>query len=727
MGNYKNKWLSLLVGLSLLSGAAISSEVVLEPVKALPVDKELLTVTGDPVSVIETGIITDENGVAARGPHEISFTLDENAPYGVVVGGETVLPGETKVLVKNLTTSDHKLTLPVYPMVPGIEGVASYSIDIPQIKVEACPSGFTETPNDCYKVTYSTIEYECPNNSEYQEDTLDCRKTEESAVVEYCDAPFVKQNGKCVQEFTVAANQECPTDIGWSQDGDICRYLDVKPIESCPDGYYFTGGKCHLITDKSDACPANYALVDGICEKDDSVPASETCPDEFTMQEGNCVKITTEPVVQYCPPGYVDNGWDGCSKQTIISATETCELGKAGYGECRVYYSETTYHNGCSGFQFQPFNDGSDRGICYKHDVISTSIMSCPDDHVPLGVDQCVKKERLSYFTSCQAGYTLNDSNTLCVKNIIENAIYACPQELELTGVTCGDGVTKASLVCPSSYVESNGECVKTTTTLANFSCGDGYSPMGSQCVKRENVCASGSTYQPLSNNCLRINTFGPSHSTYCPTGWGGGSICTITTSENLINTCQNGSIDNTGICSTPSPTPPSYTCQNGWALSGSSCSFYETDSATYRCPSDAQQGASCNKISTKEPILACAGLRTELNQYQCYSNVPDTSKGNCAIDYSLNPTPFQCEEHRSQEVEWSCPEGPYSLNKPNCEYYEDAPVKATCTSDGALVDVDDYVCKELIIENTEFVCEPGFVPVPSEARCVKEETSPFI
>ncbi|MCI2285937.1 hypothetical protein L3081_24230 [Colwellia sp. MSW7] len=304
MGNYKNKWLSLLVGLSLLSGAAISSEVVLEPVKALPVDKELLTVTGDPVSVIETGIITDENGVAARGPHEISFTLDENAPYGVVVGGETVLPGETKVLVKNLTTSDHKLTLPVYPMVPGIEGVASYSIDIPQIKVEACPSGFTETPNDCYKVTYSTIEYECPSNSEYQEDTLDCRKTEESAVVEYCDAPFVKQNGKCVQEFTVAATQTCPSGAEWTKDGTTCRYLDSQGVENCPADYALQNGECRALTVKVQSCPAGY-VNDGVggCHKDETESATENCPSGYSVDGTECVSIDIE-AVESCPSGY---------------------------------------------------------------------------------------------------------------------------------------------------------------------------------------------------------------------------------------------------------------------------------------------------------------------------------------------------------------------------------------------------------------------------------------
>ena len=94
MRNYIKILLTLFIGLSLFSGSVVSKNVTLDAIKAFPVAKELKTITGDPVSVIDTGIITGERGIPARGPHEIIFSLDASAPYGVIVSGEKIKPGE---------------------------------------------------------------------------------------------------------------------------------------------------------------------------------------------------------------------------------------------------------------------------------------------------------------------------------------------------------------------------------------------------------------------------------------------------------------------------------------------------------------------------------------------------------------------------------------------------------------------------------------------------------
>jgi hypothetical protein len=570
MRTYKSTMLGLLAGISLLSGAAIGKEVVLEQVKAFPVAKELLTLTGEPVSVIDTGFITNESGEKARGPHEILFTLDNSAPYGVVVGGEEIAPGETKTIVRNLTTSGHKLLLPIYPAESGIEGVASYNLAIPEVKIVACQAGFTEMPDNCYKIEHSTIEYNCPSGSDYQTDTEDCRRIEETSVVEYCDAPFVKKDGVCVQEFTVAAGQACPTDAGWSKDGTICRYFDSQDIENCPTGYALENGECRTLTAKSQYCPPGYTNDGaGNCLKTESVSVNEICSDGFIIVGQSCSKLVTKPVIESCLDGYIKNEAGECLKTTVTDTVERCVKGYFNGSICEIIQGETAYQSQCAGLQYQPFNDGSGLGTCYRR--------------YPAGVP----------VPTCSAGSTMIDG--MCEK--VEG--------------------TPLIVVCPDSY--------------------------------------------------------------------------SLNTSLNQCESTLNEDI--------------TYSCDDGWNLSNDSCNRTLSEMVDYYCDSQ----------------------KYEFNTTQCANKTQTNNIGSCSAGYSLNTSNGNCEEVAAQEVIWSCPEGAYTLNKPGCDYHEEKPVKATCTSAGAAIDGDGYICKELIVDDAEFVCEAGFVPVPSENRCTKESTVPFI
>jgi conjugal transfer mating pair stabilization protein TraN len=966
MRKYKIKLMSLLAGFALLASASANErlELALEQVKTFAIAQELLNVTGEPVAVINTGVIKDDNGVSARGEHKVLFTLDPSSPYAVVVSGEMVMPGETKTIVKNLTESDHRLLLPIYPAVSGVHGVASYSLSIPTVNVLVCPADFAERESDCYKIEYSTIEYVCPAGTEYNKDTFDCRGIDEKPVVEYCELPFVEQNGVCVQEFTIAAGQSCPTDIGWYKEGTLCRYFatdvvescpadyylkngncyeltlkeqacpdgytndgkgschitkeadktcpdgytmdgamcnyfDSEPISSCPNGYYFAGGMCHLIIDKSPVCPSDYTLVGEVCEKLESTPFSDACPDgyEVIVVEKNgavteeCTGIEVEEILTGCPEGYTVNGglctttkssYDGCPAGYINqSGTSACD--KIVEGDYRFeltagYYCPEGYNlNGSSSYN----------RTCEKLLPMPES-GSCPVGYTVNG-GLCTTTK--SAYNGCPAGY-INQSGTSACNKIVEGnyrfemtAGYYCPEGYNLSGSSSYNRTCEKLLPmpesgsCPEGYTVNGALC--TTTKSAYNGCPAGYinqsgtsacdkiaeddykspdspdspdtsdtsdspdtsnspdtsdspdSPPTSDSVALGYYCPEGYDLSGNSSSdrtCEKLLPMPESGS--CPVGYTvNGDECTTT--QSAYNGCPAGYINQSGTSACDKIVEGDYSfeltagyyCPEGYNLSGSSsynrtceklidyqrcpdgfvqlgdtCSITMTSDLIDACPAGYVGGEfSCNKVTLEDATLECSVESKELDGTQCYSNEPDLSQGICNAGYTFNSALFQCEDIRSegvvyrcdsgwdlsgemcgevidggvnyfcldgktdfsasqciddeqsndigfcgvgfslntlngeceevraQEVDWSCPEGPYSLNKPGCDYYEEEVYKTMCDSTNAILDIDNYVCKELIIDTADFVCEPDFTAVPIEDRCTKETTVPFL
>jgi len=287
MKNIKQLLLSVIAFSSLLSVAngqeLVTSNVSLSDINVLAANKQLTYSNGEPVSMIRTGIIKNSKGLVARGPHKFIFTLDADSPYSVILRDEVVTPGESLEFVENITQLGGRLSIPIYPAQAGISGEASYSLDIPKLFARACKIGFEEDTVDCFKTIYSELLYKCPiDNTEYREDTNDCRGIVQQASELECDEPFTLVNGLCVQEFVPTEDNECPTEEGWAMAGTMCRYYKSPTILPCTDGGELVQGGA-------------------VCEISLQSEAVFECKDPTStpdLENGRCVIVERAPFLQ---------------------------------------------------------------------------------------------------------------------------------------------------------------------------------------------------------------------------------------------------------------------------------------------------------------------------------------------------------------------------------------------------------------------------------------------
>ncbi|EPR7484004.1 TPA: Ig-like domain-containing protein [Vibrio parahaemolyticus] len=100
--------------------------------KTLPVSLMLKTRKDQPIGMIESNELRTDSGAIATGPQEVHFTLRADSPYPVKFAGETIQPGETKVVSVDLGESG-EIRSPVIPA-EDLEGEAHFMLDIPQLR-----------------------------------------------------------------------------------------------------------------------------------------------------------------------------------------------------------------------------------------------------------------------------------------------------------------------------------------------------------------------------------------------------------------------------------------------------------------------------------------------------------------------------------------------------------------------------------------------------------------
>ena len=103
-----------------------------DPVNMMSVSKSLMDANDKPLALVKfKGSLTD-GGTQSRGPQTGYITLRRDANFSVMFNGTLIAPGETKDIVIPLDTAG-EASLPVWPAEPGVNGKASYMIDIPQV------------------------------------------------------------------------------------------------------------------------------------------------------------------------------------------------------------------------------------------------------------------------------------------------------------------------------------------------------------------------------------------------------------------------------------------------------------------------------------------------------------------------------------------------------------------------------------------------------------------
>ena len=103
-----------------------------DPVNMMSVSKSLMDANDKPLALVKfRGSLTD-GGSQSRGPQSGYITLRRDSNFSVMFNGTLIAPGETKDIVIPLDTAG-EASLPVWPAEPGVNGKASYMIDIPQV------------------------------------------------------------------------------------------------------------------------------------------------------------------------------------------------------------------------------------------------------------------------------------------------------------------------------------------------------------------------------------------------------------------------------------------------------------------------------------------------------------------------------------------------------------------------------------------------------------------
>ena len=234
LGSMKVRY--LLLAMTLMAFQALAANIVLEPVKAFPVAKQLEYENGDPSTIIDTGTLRSDEGSLARGPHTVKFKLAADAIYPVVVDGQTVNPGDSIEFKINLTLTDHKITFPVYPAAAGIEGAVNYTIDIPVLKDSPCEPYQTEKSDGCITKLIEVLIIDCP--AQYVAKTaggITCENYTSADMSLDCDADYRREGPDCLSTIEEAVLYDCIAFPGSSLQGTMCMANEVYNVYDCRD------------------------------------------------------------------------------------------------------------------------------------------------------------------------------------------------------------------------------------------------------------------------------------------------------------------------------------------------------------------------------------------------------------------------------------------------------------------------------------------------------------
>lgn len=453
-------------------------------VKVFAIDESLTYRNGEPANVIDTGVITDTAGTPVRGPHSIIFTLDENAAFPVIVKGNEVAPGESITLRENLSLVGSRLVLPVFPARAGIEGGASFTIDLPEIFTEACSDGFTETDNDCRAVEYEVLVIDCP--AEYVANTesgIKCINYTTANITLLCEDGYTQlDNGMCNRQTVSEAKYNCDDYPGATLTNGMCVQQQTFTLSRCENGWDYLSGQCRRVSNTSPAaleCPTG-TWNGSKCERARSAsPTTQTvCYKQGYEGHFSRDSVCTPYYTGSCPSGYNLQFHAGtCENSTGQTQPVSCEAGDSvqTFSWCR---DESEAYQGQERYICNEGTYNSATGRCEWTDYYERQY-SCPIGGTLSG-SQCVTYEYKPYGNYCLSGGEYNASTGNCEIDINEPAGRHCnsPSVLEPDGVSCRLTEEYEFQYCDDSTYSPNDDysmCERTLTEEPVLTCPDGY------------------------------------------------------------------------------------------------------------------------------------------------------------------------------------------------------------------------------------------------------------
>ncbi|WIG71050.1 DUF4165 domain-containing protein (plasmid) [Photobacterium damselae] len=108
--------------------------IKLKAVTTLPVSHQLLLKNDKPAAMITSSELRTDSGSIATGPQEGIVTVRSDAPYGVMIEGTHIEPGQTEKVMFNMKGATGRLEVPIYPDKNVKEGKAEFMLDVQQLR-----------------------------------------------------------------------------------------------------------------------------------------------------------------------------------------------------------------------------------------------------------------------------------------------------------------------------------------------------------------------------------------------------------------------------------------------------------------------------------------------------------------------------------------------------------------------------------------------------------------
>lgn len=636
-----------------------------QPAVASPLRSE----TGLPSNFIETPQVVDPLGELAQGNHDVYFTVLPSAASGMMINGELISPGETKLFVVNLSKTNHRLKFEAYSAVAGQELTNQFEINLPDVRVSLCPSDFLLNKGNCISVKFT-------------------------APILKCNSPYALHDSTCQMDISYSPTTQCIS--GYNLSGTSCKgTYTTSPLSSCRNGY---------------------SLVDdSTCEKIQTT-AVKVCADGQSVEDGFCKSAnnTVVPQKAYCDGKDISGGnfceagkcytfkpdWNACQITVQEPSIQTCQIGTLTNGMCQVS-DEYDLNMKC------PFGYNRDALLCKRIEIIDP-IKSCDDGYVLSG-STCSKTE-VTPFISCPATHYLSEGRCHLIAPITIN----CPNGYSWNGSICKmdeqvpaepvcetgqtfngakcqkDESMPAAIVCPADYIEENGKCSNRSTSGATPVCPSNYTwnNQGSTCEQVEQqpateVCSSGFTWNGAS--CVKQQTqvaTGQCSAEAIASGhtWNGSS-CIKLEDQLASPNCTNGYSWNGTTCEIINSQPASTECPITYTWNGVSCVKPDTIQASPNCSAGySWDGIQCAKAESQSATGSCSASSIvngySWNGASCVK--PDTTAAApiCSAGYSWDGS--TCAMPKSQPASPICPVGS-TWNGSGCT--ETQPAQQSCNS----------------------------------------------
>ncbi len=663
--------------------------ITLPDVELAAVASPVRSQNGQAHNVILTSSVRDYANVPAIGNHLIYFTLMPNATESFNVNGQEVSPGQTISFNQNLSNSDGKVRLVVYPGTSGVATQADYQITIPEVKIQVCPDTFvSEGTERCVFVDIKPSTPTCSDDYELSNDKSMCNRTISYTPELSCEAGYELNTTTltCSGFIEVAPVKTCPSLYGTISSGS-CRKHETVQAEPCSNGQHEENGVC---TDGN-----VFAEIGKYCAGLD-VSNGSACD-----ENGVCYSY--------------EEDWNACEKVTLTSPIDKCHEGDLVDGVCRILDSYllqgicdagfTRVEGSCERIDFvdptftctdgaQPTQDGNACQITYH-----VPFIGCPDGYAeqnsrcyPLSLAQA----------SCPDDFNLGET---CEKVASGLSIVACLPGFELQSNFCYQ-VYQPMLTCDDGSEPQQGSCMVSSSSQVN-SCQDGYSLIDGLCYQRSlkvPTCGEGATLSEgvcITNN----NTYSP---TSCSPGYvpvQSSTQSSIGTLSNSIGSMEQQSQDDQISCHSLSQYPSFIVCPYQYIYMGNTCKLsndFEFD-------------------PTLDPIIyltesnyraVCMSYRKSYSSHDselidCYDIVADPEGGACEGTDTLNSDGL-CESSTFSQPTLNCPGGDFtSVNETECQSLNPTLSAGLCTGSGVL-NLSDGRCENTTLVPAESGCSTG-------------------